>query len=91
MPELFAAVAPVAGGIQVGFLPKDSVHVARDGSSKRSVPVLDIHGRNDTTMPYNATLPPLNSSFSNGSVSISTLSWLLLRLLLVCIYICSAQ
>ena len=83
MPQLFAAVAPVAGGVQIGFLPKDEFSSSSDGStahggggggnewfnpavsSSLRVPVLDIHGSNDTTMPYNASLLPSNSSQNN--------------------------
>ena len=64
MPQLFAAVAPVAGGVQIGFLPKDEWFNPAVSSSLR-VPVLDIHGSNDTTMPYNASLLPSNSSQNN--------------------------
>lgn len=87
MPDMFAAVAPVAGGIHIGFLPSTEDSLGSSSSSSNisissssssnggggsgggplfrqmvSVPVLDIHGRNDTTMPYNASIiPPANA------------------------------
>lgn len=50
MAGRFAAVAPVAGGVQLGFLG------LADGGA---VAVMDFHGTSDDTIPFNATTPPL--------------------------------